>query len=93
MQTHNYPPHIHCTGHWMVYLKAFKSFLDHSLHCLQYMAFLHSGCVQTTVRDVTWMSDHSVHLAKWMPALEQVTSVGDHLAIKIIKVYQICIFF
>ncbi len=27
----------------------------------------------TTVRDVTWMSDHSVHLAKWMPALEQVT--------------------
>ena len=25
------------------------------------------------VQDVTWMSDHSVHLAKWMPALEQVT--------------------
>ena len=22
--------------------------------------------------DVTWMSDQSVHLAKWMPALEQV---------------------
>ena len=26
-----------------------------------------------SVRDVTWMSDHSVHLAKWMPALEQVS--------------------
>ncbi len=25
------------------------------------------------VRDVTWMSDHSMHLAKWIPALEQVT--------------------
>ncbi len=27
----------------------------------------------SAVRDVTWMSDQSVHLAKWMPALEQVT--------------------
>ncbi len=26
-----------------------------------------------TVRDVTWMSDQFVHLAKWMAALEQVT--------------------
>ena len=27
-----------------------------------------------TVFDVTWMSDQSVHLAKWLPALEQVTA-------------------
>ena len=27
----------------------------------------------SAVRDVTWMSDQSVHLAKWMPAFEQVT--------------------
>ncbi len=26
-----------------------------------------------SVRDVTWMSDLSIHLAKWMAALEQVT--------------------
>ena len=26
-----------------------------------------------SVRDVTWMSDQPVHLAKWMAALEQVT--------------------
>ena len=31
-----------------------------------------------TVRDVTWMSEQSVHFAKWISALEQVT-VG-HLA-------------
>ncbi len=27
----------------------------------------------TTVRDVTWMSDQSLHSAKWRPALGQVT--------------------
>ena len=27
----------------------------------------------TAVRDVTWMSDQSVHLAEWMAPLEQVT--------------------
>ncbi len=32
--------------------------------------YLHAG---KTIRDVTCMSDHSMHLAKWMPALEQVT--------------------
>ena len=26
-----------------------------------------------SVQDITWMSDLTVHLAKWMPALEQVT--------------------
>ncbi len=47
MQSHNHPPHIHCTGHRKMYLKGFKSFIEHSLRCLQYLAFLHSGCVQT----------------------------------------------
>ncbi len=31
-----------------------------------------------TVRDVTWMSALSMHLAKWIPALGQVTD--SHLA-------------
>ncbi len=32
-----------------------------------------SGHRLYTVWDVTWMSDQSVHLAKWMAVLEQVT--------------------
>ncbi len=27
---------------------------------------------QSSVQDVTWMSDQSMHLAEWMGALEQV---------------------
>ncbi len=27
----------------------------------------------TSVRDITWISDQSVHLAEWMAALDQVT--------------------
>ncbi len=38
------------------------------------------------VRDVSWMSDQSVHLAKWMSELEQVTA--RHL---LIKKYHLCI--
>ena len=38
-----------------------------------------------TVRDITWMSGQSVHLTKWMHALEQVTD--GHLAK--CKMYQI----
>ena len=30
--------------------------------------------VTIAVRDVTWMSDQFVHLAKWLPVLEQVTA-------------------
>ena len=26
-----------------------------------------------SVRDITWISDQSIHLAKWIPGLEQVT--------------------
>ncbi len=50
---------------------------------------------QSTVRDVTWLGRQSVHLAKWMHALEQVTDW--HLVkwphqlttVKISKMYQI----
>ena len=41
------------------------------LHSCWYIA--QSAVKYFSVRDVTWMSVHSVHLAKWMPALEQVT--------------------
>ena len=27
--------------------------------------------------DITWMSDHTMHLAMWMPVLEQVTVPGQ----------------
>ncbi len=30
-----------------------------------------------TVRDITWMNVQSVHLAKWMIALEQVYQISD----------------
>ena len=34
---------------------------------------IYFGQPALTVRDVTWMSDQAIHLAKWMAALEQVT--------------------
>ena len=36
--------------------------------------------VHNTVRDVTWMSDQSVHLAEWMAALEVEQVTVRHLA-------------
>ena len=35
--------------------------------------FGHTSVTHIAVWDVTWMSDQSMHLAKWMAALEQVT--------------------
>ena len=41
-----------------------------------------------SVRNITWISDQSVHVAKWMPALEQVTMVTVRHLVKCPKIRQ-----
>ncbi len=47
--------------------------MSNSNQILSSLIFFLLSNQQSAVRDITWLSDQSVHLAKWMHALEQVT--------------------